>query len=96
MQEKTIEEYLTDRVAECLHGKAWKWVCPGNNGVPDRLVTVPGGKIYFVELKSPGEQPRKIQDYVQRQLRDMGCVVLTADSKEKVDAFIKAVIENAI
>lgn len=96
MQEKTVEEYLIKRVAAQLHGKAMKWVSPGNSGVPDRLVIVPGGRVYFVELKAPGKRPRKLQEYVHKQIREMGCVVLTIDTKEKVDSFIKAVSENAI
>lgn len=96
MREKTVEEYFNAQVAKCLHGKAMKWVSPGNNGVPDRLVIVPGGRVYFVELKAPGKPPRKLQKYMHEQIREMGCVVLTIDTKEKVDEFIKAVSENAI
>lgn len=96
MQEKDVEKYLKEQVAAQLHGKAMKWVSPGNNGVPDRLVIVPGGRIYFVELKAPGEEPRKLQKYIHEQMREMGCVVLTIDTKEKVDSFIKAVSENEI
>lgn len=96
MQEKTVEAYLVKQVAERLKGKALKWVSPGNNGVPDRLVVVPGGRVYFVELKAPGKVPRKLQTYMHEQIREMGCVVLTIDTKEKVDSFIKAVSENAI
>lgn len=96
MREKTVEDYFVKQVAERLQGKALKWVSPGNNGVPDRLVIVPGGRIYFVELKAPGKEPRKLQTYMHKQIREMGCVVLTIDTKEKVDSFIKAVIDNAI
>lgn len=96
MQEKTVEAYLVKQVAEHLRGKVMKWVSPGNNGVPDRLVIIPGGRIYFVELKAPGKRPRKLQEYVHKQLREMGCVALVIDTKEKVDGFIKAVSENAI
>lgn len=96
MQEKAIEKYFVKQVAEHLRGKAMKWVSPGNSGVPDRLVIVPGGRVYFVELKAPGKTPRKLQKYMHAQIREMGCVVLTIDTKEKVDAFIKAVSENAI
>lgn len=96
MREKTVEEYFTEQITKRLHGKAMKWVSPGNNGVPDRVVIVPPGRIYFVELKAPGKTPRKLQKYMHAQIREMGCVVLTIDTKEKVDSFIEAVIRNEI
>lgn len=37
MREKEIESYLRDRIRR-IGGKAYKFVSPGNNGVPDRLV----------------------------------------------------------
>ena len=60
MREKDIEKYLRDRIRE-IGGKAYKFVSPGNNGVPDRLVCLPGGRVVFVELKAPGQGPRPVQ-----------------------------------
>lgn len=50
--EKDIEKKLRQKV-EALGGKCLKWVCPGWSGVPDRIVILPGGRIYFVETKRP-------------------------------------------
>lgn len=50
--EKEIERKLRQAV-EAQGGRCLKWVCPGWSGVPDRIVLLPGGSIYFVELKRP-------------------------------------------
>ena len=55
MLEKTVEKELCDRVKNDLCGWALKFVSPGQNGVPDRIVLVPYGRIYFVETKAPGK-----------------------------------------
>lgn len=47
MRESDIEKYLCKKVKEQLHGRAFKFVSPGFNGVPDRIVLVPLGRIYF-------------------------------------------------
>ena len=88
-RESDIEAYLRDRVREVLHGKAYKWVSPGNNGVPDRMICLPGGRVVFTELKAPGKQPRPGQTARHRELRGMGFRVEVLDSKAAVDAFIE-------
>lgn len=82
--EKQIEQYLVKRVKE-LGGKAYKFVSPGNAGVPDRLVCLPGGKMVFVELKAPEKKPTALQIVKHRELQNLGFRVLVIDSKELVD-----------
>ena len=91
MEEQKIESYLKKQV-ELLGGKAYKFISPGTAGVPDRIVVLPGGEIFFVELKAPGKKLRKIQEYRAKELRALGFDVRTIDSKEKVDKFIEEVI----
>ena len=87
MRENEIEGYLKARAA-VAGGVALKFVSPGCTGVPDRIVILPGGKIGFLELKAPGERPRKDQAYRIRQLQKLGCMAGCADTKEAVDQFI--------
>ena len=87
--EADIEAYLRDRVREVLHVRAYKWVSPGNNGVPDRMVCLPGGRVVFAELKAHGKQPRPDQVAKHRELRALGFRVDVLDSKAAVDAFIE-------
>ena len=51
MRERDVEKILVGEVKR-LGGRAYKWVSPGNDGVPDRIVIFPGRKPVFVELKT--------------------------------------------
>jgi len=96
MLEKEVEKHLCNRVKNELHGLALKFVSPGFNGVPDRIILVPMGRIYFVETKAPGKKLRKLQEWVCDIIKGLGFVVLRIDTKEKVDAFISEVQSNGI
>ena len=88
MREKEVEAYLVKRVKD-LGGKAYKWVSPGNDGVPDRIVIMPGGTVVFGELKAPGEKLRPLQEAKRAELRKLKQTVFVLDDKSKVDAFIR-------
>lgn len=96
MLEKEIEICLKNKVKSDLGGIALKFTSPGFNGVPDRIVLAPMGRIYFVETKAPGKKLRKLQEWVCGLIRDLGFVVLRVDTKEKVDDFIRRVQSNEI
>lgn len=91
MRETDIEGYLTSQ-AKAQGGVALKFVSPGCTGVPDRIVILPGGKIGFLELKAPGEVPRKDQKHRIWQLHKLGCTADYADSKEGVDRFLSELV----
>jgi hypothetical protein len=75
MLEKEIEKKLRTAVKQ-IGGIALKFVSPGMAGVPDRLVLLPSGRIYFVELKRHGEKMRPLQEKRKRQLEKLGFQVL--------------------
>lgn len=87
MTEKDIEEYLRLGVKK-LGGVAFKFTSPGNSGVPDRLIVMPGNRIYFVELKRPKRRTSPLQNRQISRLKDMGCRVLVVDSKESAEGFL--------
>ena len=87
MTEKDIEEYLRLGVKK-LGGVAFKFTSPGNSGVPDRLIVMPGNRVYFVELKRPGGRTSPLQDRQISRLKDLGCRVLVVDSKESAERFL--------
>lgn len=88
MIENDVEKYLIRQV-KAIGGLCWKWISPGRRGVPDRIVMLPGGGVYFVELKAPGKTERPDQVLVQKKLRSMGCVVYSSvDSKDAVNAIV--------
>lgn len=61
----------------------------GNDGVPDRLVVLPEGKIGFAEMKRPGGATRKGQDRQIEYLRKLGFTVEVIDSVEGIDSFLE-------
>ena len=91
LSEKDIEQYLAKKV-KAMGGRAYKFVSPGNDGVPDRLVCLPGGKLCFVELKAPGKKTTALQDIQISRLISMGFAVYVADSKELVDTLLEVVM----
>lgn len=86
MLEKHIEAHLVARV-KAMGGIAYKFTSPQRRSVPDRLVLLPGGGVYFVELKAPGKKPTEMQTREHEKLRALGFVVHVIDSKETVDAW---------
>lgn len=86
MLEKQIEQALVRRVKE-LGGTCEKFVSPGRRSVPDRLVTLPGGRIVFVECKAPGKEPTIAQQSDHERRRLLGCDVRVIDSIEVTLAF---------
>ena len=87
MAEKDIEEYLRLGVKK-LGGAAFKFTSPGNSGVPDRLIVMPGNRIYSVELKRPRGRTSPLQNRQISRLKDLGCRVLVVDSKESAERFL--------
>lgn len=87
MREKTVEGKL-NKVVRDSGGLALKFVSPGFNGVPDRLLLFPGGRLAFCEVKAPGEKSRPLQEHRMEQLREMGFRVYVVDSVEQIGAMI--------
>lgn len=83
MREKSIENKLAAEVRR-HGGLAPKFVSPGLNGVPDRLILLPGGKAAFAELKAPGKTLRPLQAVRKRQLEALGFRVYVIDSTEQI------------
>lgn len=85
--EKAVEAYLRQQVRK-TGGLALKLVCPGWTGVPDRLILMPGGRVYFAETKDLGKTPKRRQRYVHERLRGLGFQVFVPDSKDAVDRMV--------
>jgi hypothetical protein len=83
MLEKTIEMQLVKAVKN-MGGRAVKFVSPGLDGMPDRLVLLPKGRVAFVEVKAPGKKPRALQEARHGMLRRLGFRVYVLDSTNKI------------
>lgn len=91
MREYTIEYRLRDKI-KALGGLALKLIAAGFTGLPDRLILMPGGRIYFVELKngSAGRLSAR-QEVVHRQLERLGFKVWIVKDEETLQEFLNYV-----
>ena len=91
--EKEIERKLREMV-EGRGGRCLKWVCPGWSGVPDRLVLLPGGRIYFVETKRPrGGRLSALQRKWREWLTALGffyCVIWDEENLSTFELVLRA------
>lgn len=87
MREKTIEQKFVAAV-KTAGGLALKFTSPGFDGVPDRIVLLPGGKMAFVEVKAPGEKPCPLQLARHRLLRRLGFRVYVLDERSQIGGMI--------
>jgi hypothetical protein len=92
MQEKLIESRLK-RIVEKQKGIALKWSSFYYTGMPDRIVLLPCGKIFFVELKTTGKKLRQMQIVAFKMLKKLGFQVFVIDSQEGLDVFEKLIKE---
>lgn len=95
MIEKSIEQKLVDAVKKA-GGICPKLVCPGMDGMPDRMVLMPEGKIAFVEVKAPGKRPRALQVVVRWKLELLGFKVFVLDDPVKVAALVREVMKDEV
>lgn len=75
-EESKIERWLGRQVraAGCLY---YKFVSPGNSGVPDRMIILPDGAIWFVEVKDAHGRLSMQQIRQQDRMRAAGATVYT-------------------
>lgn len=88
--EKKIERKLVNDV-KANGGMCIKLLCDNLLGLPDRMVLMPYNKIIFVELKTTGQKPRRIQLFMHNKLRGLGFRVEVIDTIEGVNEFIKQI-----
>ena len=90
MREKIIEKELV-RAVKDKGGIAPKFASPGFDGMPDRLVLLPRGRMGFVELKAPGRKPRPLQLVRHRLLRRLGFKVYVIDEINQIDSVLEEI-----
>ena len=90
MNEKYVERKLVESVKKA-GGLAPKFVSPGLNGVPDRIVLLPEGHMAFVELKAPGKMMRPLQIRRKKQLESLGFKVFCVDQPDEIGGVIDGI-----
>lgn len=93
MQEAKVEKYLI-RYVKDKGGLCLKFISASMRGLPDRIVILPQGKIFFIELKAKGKKPRPEQTRVHKLFSSLGAKVYTADSKEMVRSVVDEVYSS--
>lgn len=91
MKEKHIETRLVNAVRS-QGGMCPKFVSPGTDGVPDRIILLTGGRIAFAETKAPGKKMRPLQVKRKGQLEALGFRVYCIDRPEQINTVIAEVI----
>ena len=87
--ERDVEGYLKRQV-EKRGGKCYKFIPDTDNGMPDRIIVLPGGILLWVETKNgDDEQARLLQRVQHRKLRSLGQRVEIAHTKGQVDALMR-------
>ena len=86
--EKVLERKLVDKIKK-LGGHAYKFVSPNQRGVPDRLCVLPHGITVFVELKTTGKKPTKLQVLCMDELKALGQECVVVDSTVSLDILIR-------
>ena len=86
--EKAIERYLRDQVKN-LGGVCLKYSSANTAGYPDRVALLPGGQTIWIELKSKGKKPTKLQAVRINHLASLGHRVFVADSKERINEILE-------
>lgn len=87
MREKIVEQKLVQAV-KARGGICPKFVSPGYDGMPDRLVLMPDGRFAFAELKAPDKKPRPLQTARHRMLERLGYRVFVIDSTEQIGGML--------
>lgn len=88
MRESSVEGKLREGV-RALGGICYKWVSPGQDGVPDRIIVMPGGRLWFVELKKTDGVLSSIQRVQIERLKALGFSVRVLYGPEEVAGFLK-------
>lgn len=85
--EKTLEARLV-REIEARGGMALKYTSQFHRGIPDRICLIPPGILTFVELKSTGQKPTKLQEHAMEKLTRLGFDCLVIDTTEKLEEYL--------
>ena len=90
MREKSIEQKLVKAVKDA-GGVCPKLVCPGFDGMPDRMILLPHGRLGFVEVKATGKKPRPLQTARHEMLTRLGFKVYVLDSPEQIGGILDGI-----
>lgn len=86
--EKLLERKLSAKV-KSLGGLALKLMSIHINGLPDRLCLLPGGYLFFAEIKTTKKKPTKLQLLLHNKLRKIGFKVYVIDTSQQIEEILE-------
>lgn len=91
--EKVLEAKIRDLVKKA---GGWSIKLPAIHvaGLPDRLFLLPGGRLFFAEMKTTGQKPTPVQKIVHARLQRLGFPVEVLDTTEKIKQTIERYVER--
>ena len=90
MLERDVEAYLVAAV-KAKGGKAWKWTSPGHSGVADRIVLLPGGAVWMIEVKTDQGKLSPLQAQFRREAQALGANYVCLYGRKDVDLWLRSV-----
>ena len=90
MRERDVEQSLV-RAVRKMNGMCPKFVSPGLDGVPDRIILMPGARIAFAEIKAPGQKMRPLQVKRKRQMESLGFQVYCIDNTKQIGGVLREI-----
>lgn len=94
MRESKLEQKLKRNIESRKWGRCMKFVSPGANGVPDRIVFLRDGRTLLVEVKRPGETLRALQQKQKKEFEAFGHEVFVLDSEAKLEQLMQRLGEE--
>lgn len=88
IKREKVTELKLAREVKLRGGVCPKFTSPGYDGMPDRIVLLPEGRMAFVEVKAYGEKPRPLQLARHRLLRSLGFKVYVLDDPEQIGGIL--------
>ena len=91
MLERDLEKRFV-RLAKQFNCLCYKWHSMTTKGVPDRILILPYGEIYFVELKTEKGVLSKLQEVIATDLIAYNTNWTCLRGKDEIDRFFKEVV----
>ena len=95
MRESEIEQYLVWHV-EMAGGAAYKFASPNQRGVADRVVCLPNGDTWFVEIKRPQGRLSELQKMFSYEMKVLNQKYVCLWSKEMIDQWIRQNVSGSV
>ncbi len=84
--EASLEAYFYNQVR--LRGGMIEKLISTRRGIPDRLVLLPGGHVFLVELKAWGGRTSALQEAWHARAAELGTRVVVLEGRDAIDAWL--------